>query len=300
MQKYSLHSRVITLIFICLCIIYCEQKILAQHSVNFPGGRIALSNDGNQHDPDDIVALPMALAFLEAAGLKDRVVHVEHSNHVCNNNPNMNRRMIESAYGAILLFGYDPSVIFDYQSQGKAATSNFIEQINVSTADDPLWILAAGPMETVWRALNGAEKEKRKHVVVISHSGWNQNHGDCEGESHKWEDLQNDFAGDGVFFVSSCGGGKEPCTQEQLDNPLYLADQNNSNGDFDFNTPIEQWHWLRDSSDPKLQWLFSRNPFNNKFDPSDAGMAFFLITGGPWNGGCKTCGWREAKELLEK
>jgi hypothetical protein len=276
----------------------CAKK--GKELVNFPGGRIALSNDGNQHDPDDIIALPLALALIDAAGLKDKVVHVEHSNHVCSNNPNLHRRMIESAYGTIVHFGYNQSVIFDYISQGTRATENFINEINKSTADDKLWVLAAGPMETVYRAIKGANPEKLKYVVLISHSTWNERHGDCGPDaSRKWIDIQNEFSQYGLFFVSSCGGGKERCTDEQLNNPLFLADQNNSKEDLDFNTPIDKWHWLRDSKEPKLRWLFSRNPFNNKFDPSDAGMAYFLITGGPWNGGNKTAGWPEAKILLE-
>lgn len=289
-----LSSMFVGLFITALSIMNAEAQV-----INFPGGRIALSNDGNQHDPDDIVALPMALAMIEAAGLKDKVVHIEHSNHVCQNNPNMNRRMIESGYGAILLFGYHDSILFDYMSQGKRATENFARVINESSTESPLWILAAGPMETVWRALNSADKDKLKHVTVISHSRWNQNHGDCgDSISHKWINLVEDFAGDGVFFVECCGPGQVPCTPEELNDPRFLADQNNSNGDDDFNTPHDKWYWLRDAADPRLRWLYSRNPFNNKFDPSDAGMAYFLITGGPFKGGNKTAGWRETKELL--
>jgi hypothetical protein len=265
---------------------------------NFPGGRIALSFDGNQHDPDDIVAMPISLALIDAAGLKDAVVHVEHSNHVCDNNPRLHNAMITSAAGMISMFNYSPDVIFDYQKEGEAATANFIRVINESTDDNKLWIIAAGPMETIFRAMEGADKDKLRHVVVISHSTWNQNHGCCgDGMSRRWVDLKESFESYGTFFVGSCGR-IDQCTEEEFNDPRYLMDQNYSKEEYDFNTDPSYWEWLRDSEDYRMKWLFSRNPFNPKFDPSDAGMVYFLISGGPWDGGCKNCGWPEAKELL--
>lgn len=285
-----------------LCFFLFVSVLIAEASdnckINFPGGRIALSFDGNQHDPDDIVALPLSLALIDAAGLKDAVVHVEHSNHVCKNNPRLHNAMIASAAGMISMFEYSPNVIFDYQKEGEAATKNLIKEINASVADNRLWIIAAGPMETVYRALVGADKHSLSHVVIISHSTWNQNHGCCgEGNSRKWADMKTDFEEQGVFFVESCGK-EDVCTVEQFNDPKYLMDQNYSNGDNDFNSDPKFWEWLNESGNYRLQWLFSRNPFNPKFDPSDAGMVYFLISGGPWGGGCKNCGWPEAKELL--
>jgi hypothetical protein len=107
------------------------------------------------------------------------------------------------------------------------------------------------------------------------------------------------FSANGVKFIQSCGyNSSDPCTQAEL-NGNFFPDQNISNGDNDFNTPIEKWHWMRDSQNQDLKWVFSRNPFGNKFDPSDCGMVYYLITGGPINGGAKKAGWAEAKELLE-
>ncbi len=270
----------------------------ASSLVNFPGGRIALSFDGNQHDPDDIVAMPIALALIDAAGLKDAVVHVEHSNHVCDNNPRLHNAMITSAAGMISMFNYSPDVIFDYQQEAEAATANFIRVINESSDDNKLWIIAAGPMETIYRAMSGADTDKLRHVVIISHSRWNQNHGCCgEGMSRRWVDLKESFEPYGTFFVESCGR-IDQCTEEEFNDPRYLMDQNYSKEENDFNTDPTYWEWLNDSDDYRMKWLFSRNPFNPKFDPSDAGMAYFLISGGPWDGGCKNCGWPEAKELL--
>jgi hypothetical protein len=43
--------------------------------------------------------------------------------------------------------------------------------------------------------------------------------------------------------------------------------------------------------------VYTRNQFKTKFDPSDAGMTYWLMSGGP-NGGDEKSGWPEAKALL--
>jgi hypothetical protein len=271
---------------------------------------MAMSFDGNVHDDDDIIALPISMAMVWAAGLKDKLVHVEYNNHVCSHGAEDDGttdfrgddvvHMRASANGSITRFGLDATKFYDFSTQANVATGNFINAINASTATDRLWIIAAGPMETVWRALNGAQANKRQFVTVISHSRWNQNHGDCGANSHTWNDMVQDFSGNGVVFVESCGyNSNSPCTNQQLSSPNFLADQNISNGENDFSTSIDKWNWLKNSTDPNLRWLFSRNPFGNKFDPSDAGMVYFLLTGGPNNGGAKKAGWSETKALLE-
>ncbi len=279
--------------FLCLCSISVAQ-------VNFPGGRIALSFDGNQHDLDDVGAMPMSLALIEAAGLKSKVVHIEHSNHVCDNSVSQNNEMKTSAAGLVSRFGYSASVIFDYQSQGTTATANFIAAINASTASDPLWIVAAGPMETVWRALNGAQASKRQYVYVVSHSKWNQNHADCgANNSHTWANMKSNFPE--PFYVEACNQTGTPCPASSDNNPNLLPDQNTCNGDNDWESPSSKWAWLQNSSDPDLAWLYTRDKSDGSgtVDVSDAGMTYFIITGGPLNGGDKRAGWAKAKALLE-
>ncbi len=246
----------------------------------FPGGRIAMSFDGNQHDLDDVGALPMALAMTRAAGLKDKVAFVQYSNHVCNNNANMNRKMNESAAGAVSRLGYSASIMSNFVENKGASTQQFIRVINASTATNPLWIVAAGPMESLWRALDGADAAKLRHVSVVSHSSWNENHppNDCQPNEHDWDDVKA-FRRNGLTTVD-------------------IVDQNGNNGDNDFNTPLSRWTWLRDNADADLRWVYSRNQFTDKFDPSDAGMVYWLITGGP-NGGNQKAGSGETQLLLE-
>lgn len=251
---------------------------VASAQVNFPGGRIALSHDGNLHDHDDYGAIAMALAMLDAADLNNKVVHVDFANHMGCNNGTMENEMIESALGAAQRFGFDQSVFFNDQRQINAATNNFAAAINASSANDPLWILAAGPMETVWRGIKAAETNKRQFVKVISHGQWNDDHNHCQS-NHTWRIMKTDFEDDGVSFIK-------------------IKDQNSSNGENDLNTPKNKWFWLKDSSNPDWKWLYSRND-KDTFDVSDAGMTYWLISGGP-NGGCENCGWLETKGLLER
>jgi len=301
---------ILLLFFSSLFKLHSQSTTNCDPAIKYPGGRMALSFDGNVHDDDDIIALPVSMSMIWAAGLKDKVAHVEYNNHVCTHGAEDDGatsfkgddaiHMRESANESITRFGFDGTKFFDFSTKGSQSTANFIAAINASTASDRLWIIAAGPMETVWRALNGSNSSKRQYVTVISHSKWNQNHGDCGVNSHTWNDMVQDFSSNGVAFVESCGyNSTTPCTTQELDSPNYLADQNITNGDNDFSTPKDKWYWLRDSTDPNLNWVFSRNPFGGKFDPSDSGMVYFLLTGGPNNGGAKRAGWSNTKVLLE-
>ena len=54
--------------------------------------RIGTDHDGNQHDEDDFGASAMGIALIAEAGIKSKLVHVDHSNHLGNNNSTMNLR----------------------------------------------------------------------------------------------------------------------------------------------------------------------------------------------------------------
>ncbi|WP_281991268.1 T9SS type A sorting domain-containing protein [Aquimarina aggregata] len=263
--------------------------------VNFPGGRVVLSFDGNVHDDDDIVAMPFAMALWWAAGLKDSVVQIEYNNHICGDSSNErdnfgsgigddSLNMKESAEQAKVRFGYGGNIMYDFKNRGNASTNKMAREIEKSTSSNPLWILAGGPVETIYRGLQKATKG-HQNVTVISHGIFNQNHDHCKDE-HNWFDLKNKFGSKGVFFVEHC---KSNC---ENNNEL-----NTQNGGFSsFGSAFD---WLKGNTNPDLDWLYSRNPFKNKFDPSDAGMSYFLITGGPFNNGNKKGNARDARKLLE-
>ncbi len=270
--------------------------------VNMPAGRIAMTFDGNVEDDDDIIALPVSLAIVDAANLKSKLVLVEYNNNVCggantvqedNNDAsafagNDAAHMRASAQGMIDRYGFSSAIFFDYTLKAAASQTAFVSEINKSTAADPLFIIAAGPMETLWRALNASDKTKHKNVFVISHSKWNQNYatsrGRCAASSRDWAKVKNDFPD--AYYVES---------GESNTNPKELPDQNAG-----LSTAINQWDWMK--NDPKAtantKWLNTRNPFNGKFDPSDAGMVYYLITGGPLDGGKKRPSVTDVKNLI--
>lgn len=264
--------------------------------VNFPGGRVVMSFDGNVHDDDDIVAMAYSAGLFWAAGLQDKVVQIEYNNHVCDTGVNESdgtgagagddsANMRSTASGAISNFGYSSNIFYDYERQGSTSSAKMAAEIEKSTASNPLWILAGGPMETVWRGFERANKGF-DHVVVISHSRWNERHTHCS-DAHDYNDLKNEYQGKGVFFVENCDNGG--CSSSNK-----LDDQNGG-----FNSAKSNWEWMRNSDKEYNRWIYSRNPWSSRFDPSDAGMAYFLITGGPFNGGNKTPDHNDAKKLLE-
>ena len=270
---------------------YLSLIVLTQEGygqVHFPGGRVALSFDGNLHDPDDWGAAPMALAMLEAAGLKDQVVHVEYNNHLTQTDPDWESEMIGSLQGAANRLAYPGNIFYNIQRDLSGSVSHLSSQINESSAGNPLWIICAGPIETVYRAMAGAQASKRQYVRLVSHSRFNELHDAVNrhqgvGElKHNWDELRGEFEKEGARFYDK----------------QYLGDQNVSNGDNDFSTPRSKWYWLRDSDNATWQWLYGRDKFSDKFDVSDAGMVYWLLSGGP-DGGCKNCGWAETKALLE-
>ena len=59
---------VLSLLISCslLLVFMASQSVAA---INYPGGRIALSHEGNNYDKDDYVASAMNLALLEGLGV---------------------------------------------------------------------------------------------------------------------------------------------------------------------------------------------------------------------------------------
>ncbi len=264
------------LIFVLTCFGFVVSQAQLS-SVNFPGGMIAFSSDGNQHDKDDYGATAMSLAMLHYAGLGDKLVHYDHSDHMGDNDITMNSKMVEAAEIGAQRFGLNTSIVFDDQKEATEAVANFVAKAATASADNPLWFICAGPMEMPWRCLDACAADKRQYIHCISHSGWNNRHNDAQN-FHTWADMKSDFKE--VTFYD-------------------IIDQNSSDGNYDFNTPEAKWLWLKNSpkSDDNWKWLFDRNE-KNTFDVSDAGMTWWLITGGPNNGDDKG-GWPEMKALFE-
>ncbi len=258
-------------------------------------GRIAISSDGNEHDDDDWAATPLTLALLASEGLQDKMVLYTYSDHIWGSNIEIPERagmtpydhMRESALGAKERFGFDNSQFICAVDNAEVAIRAMRDAINASSEENPLIIIAAGPMEVVGEALNRSEFHKRKYITVLSHSWWNDNHSDHpyiknDAEKLWWDnhsgwtfkEMREEFEGaDGgaVKFVS-------------------IKDQNGGEGYDGFQAHRDQFEWLlssgaREKSEfgaEAWDWLYGRMavcPKGDLFDPSDAGMVIYLLRG---------------------
>jgi hypothetical protein len=218
-------------------------------------GRIALSADGNQHDEDDWASSAMSLAILARAGLQDNVVNYIYDNHIWDSDPNHRKNMTESVMGAGERFGFDTARFHDGADPAglAAGVASLTAEINASGPGNELTIVLAGPMETTWMALDAATPQARTHVRCVSHGdgSFNQTHGKTDHDGHSYDD------------VIELG-----CQRVQI------PDQNGELGP----TDLSDWDYLKELG-PDMEWLYSRLEVAEKGDVSDAGMAYFVVTG---------------------
>lgn len=256
--------------------------------IKMPKGRIAFSSDGNLHDSDDWGATAFSLAFIKYAGLEKRFVHYDYNNHIGKSRASWEKIMDDAAKGGAKRFGLDVTKVFNNQTEQKAAISNFVKEAKKSSINNPLWFICAGPMHTAYNLIKATPENKRQFIHAISHSKWNEEHSHEETKM-TWADMKKDFP-----------------------NVVYhdIIDQNKSNGEDDFQSHIKNWQWLKESKNPNWQWLYNiddtyqvdklerwKSNTEKHFDISDAGMTYWLITGGP-NGGNDKAGWKEVKALF--
>jgi hypothetical protein len=231
-------------------------------------GRIAISSDGNKHDCDDLFATAVTVAIIAKSGNASKLRYYGHSDHIwatsggCRGD-NRETEMQRSARDTAEMWGgFDLDVFINAKQDTSEAVQRLTALINASSANDPLWIIAAGPMEVVGRAIAASEGSKRQYVTVISHSTWNDEHSDKassgESPSHSgwtWDEI----------------GRMSPSVVRK-----HIADQNSG-----LHTTYSTYHSWRDSSDAKMRWLWARSQVTGIDWPdcSDAGMAYWLVQG---------------------
>ena len=227
-------------------------------------GRIAYSADGNFNDPDDWAASPVALAIFAEAGVKDRLVHFDYNCIVPKTDAEWEKTHSESVLGTAKLYGYDLSLFHDCQQDLDGAVTSITRAIDASSADNPLYFILAGPMEVPYLGIQKSDPRKRKFVYCISHSRWN----------------------DG--FSSALRHGFFTCNKRHVIdsgvNWVQIKDQNRLLSHSRYGRPaqpeeFQHYFWMRDSDDPKVRFLWTRMQISTRPDPSDAGMAYFLVTG---------------------
>lgn len=265
-----------------LLILFVFTTGYSQEAISWPGGRYALTSDGNQHDPDDIGAMPMSIAMMCYAGYKDKIVHFDYANHLGLSNPSKLSEITESCTTVASKFNIDKNIVFNCQTQLNEAKNNFVREALASSASDPLWLVCAGPMGTAYLYLEKVKSinpEKLQYVHCISHSNANNKHNDThELEGKTWETMKRDF----------------PTVQFH-----DIANQNTKTG---FCSPIKNWAWMNQQDAPETwKWLYSRNRTASvnvgMFDMSDGGMTYWLISGAN-NGGNERGNWNDVHALF--
>lgn len=255
-------------------------------------GRIAISSDGNEHDDDDWAATPLSLAMIAAKGLQDKLVLYTYSDHIWGSNqdrPNKHgisayEHMRISALGSKKWFGFNNTKFICAVDNAEIAYNAMRDVINESSADNPLIIIAAGPMQVVGEAMNRAEKDKRQYVTLLSHSQWNNRHSNKPEKNKGWDNHSGWTWDEMKEVFSTLEGGNAKFVQ--------IVDQNNGKDYIGFFCKREYFDWIKTSparNHPLYKagawdFLYDRISTCIKkkgtcFDPSDAGMIVYLFTG---------------------
>lgn len=225
-------------------------------------GRIAHSADGNANDEDDWAGFPVAFAIIDACGLMDRVVHVDYNNILQVDDARFYRNMTDSVLGTIDRYRMPAKVMFDCKKDLEGAIESIRKAIDASSAEDPLYYVLAGPMEVPLLGIQRSDPAKRKYVYCISHSVWNDGYAQPE-KLHLHKYTKRDLIETGVNWVQVKPGSGLTDSTRTSSTPEQWA----------------KWHWMRDSADQRLGWIFSRLQVVDRCDVSDATMTYFLVTG---------------------
>ncbi len=257
-------------LFLLAAILLFYIGVIAQ-TVNPPAGRIAIVADGNSPDPDDLGGTAVSLALLRATDHSDRLVHYSHSCDLIRGTRISAKAEVERHYlmqascdvTARHWGGFDNLTFYDAKWQMDATIKDLVKAINVSTADDPLWIIEAGEPDIIGFALAASHKGNHKFVKIVTHHPANDNSGDF----YTWQQILD-------FGVEE----------------VRMPDQN-----IELKVNIEQWEWARTYPDPRIQQVWVQGKIaevdnivkfqKGKWDCSDAGMVLYWITGANVNNG---------------
>ncbi len=282
-----------------------------------PHDRIGWSADGNNNDPDDWNASPIALAFFAAYAdrhdhfdLADQFVHFSNNNRLDQFDPfkieQNNLNVLTAAEG----FGYDLSKFFDlwrtdaeteappgYAPRGvypeyDAALANAVDHILASSDESRFFWIQAGPFEFAYRCLqeavyaHGATAENLRNTILVSHSSVNE-------DPAKWIEAR-----DRITLAPRPAAGAERCVNDFVEQTgakvgfLFTGNQGTvrfGGKDHDLWPLVD---WMPESDCKIYRWMHQRFLFTAEFfqnarpndkgrdglDGSDAGMAFTLMT----------------------
>ncbi|MGD1896745.1 MAG: hypothetical protein ACFB16_07310, partial [Phormidesmis sp.] len=147
--------------------------------------------DGNNNDPDDIAALPVAAAIAKSANLQDKTTFFYGNNLSEPNSSSQVQKMRDSAEFAEKL-GIDTH---SYQDGIDKTTNELVEILN---SGQKVLAIEGGPMEAIYRALEKTSAANRSNLTLVSHSSWNEDRDKGSrpggGKPRTWDDIRSDFS----------------------------------------------------------------------------------------------------------
>ena len=176
-------------------------------------------------------------------------------------------------------FGFDNTNFVCAVDNPEVAYRAMTDEINRSSEENPLIIVAAGPLQVVGEGIARADKDKLKYVTFVSHGRWNNVHADNPSNVYwdrhsgwTWDMLVSGYGKYGIKFIMPCdqNGGRD-----------YDGLQSDKeNFDWIITSPARENPLYRHGA---WDWLYSRmvagiRP-DGKFDVSDAGQIVFILTG---------------------
>lgn len=268
----------------------CVNSALA-NNWQYQNNRIAISADGNnepdnQHkwpraDPDDWGGTPVALALIAKYKQQKNLVHFSYNNFI--NAPahtQETNQMKIGVDGAIKYWNFPKNRFFDVSVDAQAALDHLAAEIQKSTQNNPLYFLHMGPAEFFYRAvkqvIDAGHQESLKHVYVISHSGYNDNHlrrGDPKFDKQKVAEADKHHTMAQVIALS-----------DERIHYKRIKDQNakwDAHQLWNSEHNWQVWQWMKTHQDPSVKWLYQRMKQHPKkvADCSDAGLVYYLLTG---------------------
>ncbi len=124
--------------------------------------------------------------------------------------------------------GFDGLTFWNCMTQQAEAIRDLKEQINASSATDPLWIVEAGEPDIIGYALEAADPGKRQFVKLLTHH------------------PVNDGSGDFFKYRQILDLGVEE---------VRIPDQNGSRLDNGLQRPEWAFYWARDHADSQNRYL---------------------------------------------
>ncbi|MBV5314091.1 MAG: hypothetical protein JZU47_12390 [Prolixibacteraceae bacterium] len=253
-------------------------------------GRIVISSDGNEHDHDDWAATPLSLAIIAAKGLQNKLTVYIYSDHIWGSNyehPGVDGvkpydQMKESAINGGRMFWFKQTKFICAVDNPEIAYEALQMEIDKSDSENPLFIIAAGPVQVIGESISKANKDKRKFVTVISTINcWNDTHAD---NPYPWENHSGWTMAEIIQHFSNPEGGDLKVISIQNQNPCLM--RNWKEYEWLMTAPERNNEYYRNGS---WAWLFNRICMSIKpvsgvenyyaVDPSDAGKVVYLFTG---------------------